>query len=127
MARFFAEKQFIEKIKKGEKIRFVDIEIIQQQVKDGNYLVKSHAIGHALKEGFQHQQMIEAVLNGKIIEKYADDERVPICGKAVLEKDVSIYLHIVCEYTDSVYIEFVTAYIPDELEWSNPPFKRRRK
>ncbi len=103
------------------------IEIIQQRVKDGNYLVKSHAFGHAIKEGFERRQMTEAVLNGKIIEEYANEERVLICGKARLEKDVSIYLHIVCEYADAVYIEFVTAYIPDELEWNNPPFKRRRK
>ena len=69
--------------------------------------------------------MIEALLNGKIIEEYTNEERVLICGRTALEKNVSIYLHIVCEYADAVYIEFVTAYIPDELEWSNPPFKRR--
>ena len=25
-----------------------------------------------------------------------------------------IYLHLMCEYADPVYVEFVTAYIPDE-------------
>ncbi len=104
----------------------MDIDIIQQRVKDGNYLVKSHAIRHALKEGFERRQMIETVLNGKIIEEYTDDKRILICGKAALEKNVSIYLHVVCEYSDEIYVEFVTAYIPDELEWDNPPFKRRR-
>jgi hypothetical protein len=71
--------------------------------------------------------MIEAVYDGKIIEEYLDDERVLICGKATLAKDVSTYLHVVCEHADPVYIEFVTAYIPDELEWGKPPFKRRKK
>jgi hypothetical protein len=105
----------------------VDIESIQKRVQDGNYLVKSHAIIHALKEGFERQHIVEAVLDGKIVEKYPDDERVLICGKARLAEDVSIYLHIVCEHADLVYIEFVTAYIPDELEWEKPPYKRRKK
>ena len=104
----------------------MDIENIRQRVQDGDYLIKSHAIIHALKEGFDRQQMIEAILNGKIIEEYPDDERVLICGRASLIKDVDIYLHVVCEYADEIYIEFVTAYIPDELEWNNPPFTRRR-
>ena len=70
--------------------------------------------------------MTEAVLNGKIIEEYPDDKRVLICGRASLIKDADIFLHIVCECANEIYVEFVTAYIPDELEWNNPPFKRRR-
>lgn len=104
----------------------MNIEIIRQRVKNGDYLVKSHAVIHALKEGFDQQQMIEAVLNGKIIEEYSDDKRVLICGKVSLTKSAVIYLHIVCESADEIYIDFVTAYIPDELEWKTPPFKRRR-
>ena len=29
------------------------------------------------------------------------------------------------EYVDPVYVEFVTAYIPDQREWESPPFQRR--
>ena len=87
----------------------MDIETIQKRVQDDHYLFKSHAIIHALKEGFERQHIIEAVLAEKIIEEYPDDERVLMCGKATLAKDVSIYLHIVCEHADPVYIEFVTA------------------
>ena len=105
----------------------MDIGTIQKRVQNGHYLVKSHAIIHALKEGFERQHIIEAVLDGKIIEEYPDSERVLICGNATLAEGVSIYLHIVCEHADPVYIEFVTAYIPDELEWEKPPFKRRKK
>jgi hypothetical protein len=92
----------------------MDIENIRRRVREGNYLVKIHAIVHALKEGFDQHQVVEAILNGKIIEEYPDDERVLICGRANLIKDFDIYLHVVCEYADEVYIEFVTAYIPDE-------------
>jgi hypothetical protein len=103
----------------------VDIEIIRQRVRDGHYLVKSHAVVHALKEGFDRQEMVEAVLGGTIIEDYADKQRTLICGRTSLSPTVDIYLHVVCEYADSVYIEFVTAYVPDQQEWESPPFRRR--
>jgi hypothetical protein len=48
---------------------------IQQCVRDGNYLVKSHAVIHALKEGFDRANMVEALLKGSIIEDYADANR----------------------------------------------------
>jgi hypothetical protein len=37
------------------------------------------------------------------------------------------YLHVVCEYADPVYVEFVTAYIPDQRDWESPPFRRRER
>jgi len=105
----------------------VDIEIIRQRVRDDQYLIKSHAVVHALKEGFDRQDMVEAVLGGKIIEDYANSERALICGRTNLSPNVDIYLHVVCEYADPVYVEFVTAYIPDEQEWESPPFRRRQR
>ncbi len=105
----------------------MDIGSIRDRVRNGNYLIKSHAVQHALKEGFERQQMVEAVLEGIIIEEYLDDQRVLICGKTMLSENLDIYLHIVCEYADPVYIEFVTAYIPDELEWESPPLRRRKR
>ncbi|HST53127.1 MAG TPA: hypothetical protein VLJ61_14050 [Pyrinomonadaceae bacterium] len=50
--------------------QMMNIDAIQKCVLDGNYLIKSHAIVHALKEGFERRQMVEAVLNGKVIEEY---------------------------------------------------------
>ena len=105
----------------------MDIQTIRRRIQAGNYLVKVHAIQHALKEGFEREHMVEAVLNGAIIEAYHEDQRVLICGRSVLSEDVPIYLHVVCEYADPVYIEFVTAYIPDENQWESPTFTRRRR
>ena len=106
---------------------FLILETIQQRVRDGNYLVKSHAVIHALKEGFDRTNMVEAVLNGSIIEDYAYAKRVLVCGKTLIMRATEIYMHIVCEYADPVYVEFVTAYIPDEQEWQSPPFRRRKQ
>ena len=103
----------------------MDLETIRQRVIDGNYLIKSHAVRHALKEGFERSHMVETILEGAIIEEYPDDQRSLICGKTTLGKTTEIYLHVVCEHADPVYVEFVTAYIPDEQEWENPPVRRR--
>ena len=105
----------------------VDIELIRERVRAGKYLVRSHAVVHALKEGFNRRQMVEAILNGKAVEEYPADQRVLICGKVTLEEGPLIYLHVVCEYADDVYVEFITAYIPDELSWEYPPFRRRKQ
>jgi len=105
----------------------VDIGIIRERVKADNYLAKAHAVQHALKEGFERQHMVEAVLNGKIIEEYPDDKRALVCGRATIAQNVIIYLHVVCEYADPIYIEFVTAYIPDEFQWEKPDFTRRKR
>lgn len=76
----------------------------------------------ALKEGFERKLIVEAVLNGRVIEGYEDSR---ICGTVKLSESVEIYLHVVCECGDSFYVEFVTAYIPDESQWEHPPYRRR--
>jgi len=53
--------------------------------------------------------MADAILNGKIIEEYPDERRILICGSINLVENLHIHLHIVCEYTDPVYIELITA------------------
>jgi len=103
----------------------VDIEAIRERIRQGHYLIKGHAVRHALKEGFERIHMVEAILEGVIIEEYPDDQRVLICGKTTLAKTTDIYLHVVCEYADVLHVEFLTAYIPDEQEWENPPVRRR--
>jgi hypothetical protein len=105
----------------------VDISIVQRCVRDGYYLVKSHAVQHALKEGFARRHMVEAVLGGAIIETYPDEQRALICGQTALTGGTTVYLHVVCEYADPVYVEFVTAYIPDDLQWEQPPIRRRKR
>ncbi|MGH7456601.1 MAG: DUF4258 domain-containing protein [bacterium] len=105
----------------------MDIKIIRERVRAGNYLAKGHAIQHALKEGFERKHMVEAVLNGRIIEEYPEDQRVLVCSRVNLLENIVIYLHVVCEYTDPVYVEFVTAYIPAEHLWERPNFTRRKR
>ncbi len=64
----------------------MDITIIRERVQAGHYLIRSHAVIHALKEGFERKDMVEAM-----------------------------------------YIEVITAYLPDPLLWENPPLRRRKR
>ena len=105
----------------------VDITLIRDRVRAGHYLIRSHAVMHALKEGFERKDMVEAILTGSIIEACPDDKRVLICGTTPLTEHVTLYLHIVCEHIDAVFIEIITAYIPDPLLWENPPLRRRKR
>ncbi len=61
----------------------MDIVTIRKRVEVGDYLVGSHAVLHALKEGFAREHMVEAVLHGTIIEEYPDVSRVLVCGKGL--------------------------------------------
>jgi len=105
----------------------MDIETIRKRVQNEDYLIRSHAVLHALKEGFASEDMVDAIMNGQIIEAYPEAKRALVCGHTNLDPQVKIYLHVVCEHTDPVYIEFVTAYIPDESLWEKPGFKRRKR
>ena len=105
----------------------MDIEFIRERVRVGTYLIKSHAVQHALKEGFERKHMVEAALDGAVIEEYPEAQRVLLSGKTSLSQSVDIYLHVVCEYADPIYVELVTAYIPDELEWEKPLFRKRKR
>jgi hypothetical protein len=105
----------------------MDIKDIHGKVHNGDYLIRSHVVHHALKEGFTRQDMVSAILNGQIIESYSNDKRVFVCGRTERTKTSATYLHIVFDYSDPVYIEFVTAYLSDEAQWERPDFKRRRR
>jgi hypothetical protein len=110
-----------------EQAQPMDIDRIRALVQDRAYLVKQDAILHAIKEGFNRDDMVAAILSGQIIEEYPERERVLICGPTSLSLATVIYLHVVCEYSDPNYVQFVSAYIPDELSWEWPPFRRKRR
>jgi len=103
----------------------VKIEHLRKRIKHGKYLVKSHAVQHALKEGFERRQMVEAVLNGEIIEVYPQVKRALICSQVMFPEGKEFYLHVVCEYASPVYVEIITAYIPDRSLWEEPPIWRK--
>ena len=105
----------------------MNIQTIRNRVSEGNYLTKPHAVQHALKEGFERKHIVEAILSGDIIEEYFDAQRVLICGQAFLDKSLKFICMLYVNTADPIYIEFVTAYIPDETQWVPPTFRHRRR
>jgi hypothetical protein len=99
---------------------------IRRLIELGKYSIRPHTIQHGLKEGFMMGHVIEAIMNGKEIERYLDRSRVLIYGRPLLTDHVRLDLHVVCNYSDPSEIDIVIAYIPDPEEWETP-FRRIKR
>lgn len=87
------------------------------------YAVTEHARIRLFERGITLDDVICCVANGEIIEQYEDDKPLPSClvlGMVIKGK----YIHIVVSHDDE-FIYLITAYYPDEQQWSND-FKTRR-
>ncbi len=100
---------------------------IQNCFKSEKVLYTNHAKDEMEKEEFgeiKEREVFEAVLNGKIIETYLEDEPCPSCliyGRTSENRP----LHIVCAYTmDSNVAIIITAYQPNPDIWID--FERRK-
>ncbi|HIE27026.1 TPA: DUF4258 domain-containing protein [Candidatus Poribacteria bacterium] len=60
--------------KMNETIAVIDIESIRHFIISESYSIKSHAARHIIEEGFTEENVVEAILNGKIIEEYPDEK-----------------------------------------------------
>lgn len=107
-------------------IRPLDIEEIRLLVQSACYSVRSHAVAHMFKEGFGEDQVVEAVMTGKVLEEYPKDYRCLIVGYPRLEGERTIPLHVVCDYHDPEWVDIVTAYIPQKPWWDTPIRRGRR-
>ena len=103
------------------------LEHIRRFVQEGKYRVKIHAVRHMMEEGFEEGHITEAVTMGKVLEHYADECRCLILGSFHWTSKSVSPLHIICDYSQSDRVEFVTAYIPQRPEWANPKQRRRKK
>ncbi|HEX7021239.1 MAG TPA: hypothetical protein VF171_00170 [Trueperaceae bacterium] len=83
-------------------------------VKEGRYRVGPHASKHAACEGFTEQDMVKAVLYGKELLRYLEDERMLVLGYICPSPNVKIPLHVVLDYAKPRWVDVVTAFIPDD-------------
>lgn len=68
----------------------MDFEIIKERVAAGNYFVGNHAFRHSLEEGFDTKLIVQAVLNGIVLEEYPEEKRVLVCGRVNLAEKIQI-------------------------------------
>jgi hypothetical protein len=78
------------------------------------------------KEGFGEDQVVEAVMTGRVLEEYPQDCRCLIVGYPHLEGERPIPLHVVCDYYDPEWVDIVTAYVPQKPWWDTPTRRGRR-
>lgn len=100
------------------------LENLRKLNKAEHYAITEHARIRLVEREITIDDIISGVANGEIIEQYENDKPLPSClilGFALNEK----YIHIVVSHDDE-FIYLITAYFPDEQQWTND-FKTRRK
>ena len=101
---------------------------IKESILNRNVKFTSHARGEMECEEFgeiDKGEVYEVVLNGEIIEEYADDKPYPSClifGKTSIKRPI----HAVCAYVeDEKLTVIITVYHPDPNGWVE--YRKRKK
>lgn len=82
--------------------------------REGSYRIGPHATKHALSEGFTENDILAAVLYGRELMRYVQDERLLVLGYISPSPSVQIPLHVVLEFSKPRWVDVVTAFIPVE-------------
>lgn len=94
------------------------IALIRQHVNVGSYRIRSHVVRHMIEEGFDENQLLEA-LTGKLqlLEEYSEEARCLVLGRFSFTSRTSSSLHIVCDLSNDEVLDIVTTYIPQGPWW----------
>ena len=99
------------------------IEAIVRLYKEKSVHWTSHILQRLRERGIGIDDVVNAITNGEIIEKYPSDYPSPSC--LVMGNNVAGQpLHVVCG-SNGEKLWFITAYFPDPVEWTDD-FKKRR-
>jgi len=99
----------------------MDITLIQQSVRFGDYFWRQHAVERSIERDIEETEVSEVILNGKIIEEYPDDKYGPSCliyGRTKRGRPI----HVQCSLPPEVWI--ITVYEPDPDQWVD--FSKRK-
>ena len=112
----------------GQEGRYkIDLNVLRRQVTDQNLALRPHAMHHAVKEGFTKDDMTHVVLQGILLETYAERSRCLLYADVTIE-GLRMPLHVVCEHGNpDAPVDFVTAYIPSQEEWETPTRRRKKR
>ena len=93
----------------------LDIKHIQLLCKDDTIKATQHFTDRLLKRSIEYDSIIQAIMNGEIIEYYPDDYPYP--SVLILGHDANLSpLHVVAGLSnDAVYL--ITAYYPSNDKW----------
>ncbi|MBI1927989.1 DUF4258 domain-containing protein [Candidatus Poribacteria bacterium] len=94
---------------------------IQDKIQKGEYRISDHATKRMLQRSIDRFEVMEAILNGEIIEEYPQDKYSPSCliyGKTKAGRD----LHVQVSLPPKVVV--ITRYEPDAEEWIDCRMRR---
>lgn len=94
------------------------IDWIKQSVRDETYRYSRHGDQERQNDNLTLVQVAQALLNGRIIEQYADDGRGASCLVAGFT-DNAIPIHVVCGCMGKTLV-IITVYIPTSPKFKNP-------
>ena len=95
----------------------MDIDDIKTHVRSNQYVYSLHAEVERKADGLTFAQVEEALLNGEILEQYADTGRGESC--LVLGFSGSIPVHAVCGWRGDK-IALITVYVPRPPKFIDP-------
>ena len=95
----------------------MDLGDIQEKIENGRFRLSLHAELEAETDNLNIAQIVEAILNGKILEQYDDTGRGHSCLIVGFTDEVPI--HIVCGMRDDNVI-IVTVYEPGPPKFLDP-------
>ena len=103
----------------------VKINLIQEAIVQGEYRFTLHALERCIERNISPNEIKEAILNGEIIEYYAQDKYGPsclICGIT----DKARFLHVLCSLKP---VGVITSYDPtlNSKAWDHNYTVRRKK
>ena len=101
----------------------INIDTIKNLVKNGKLRWTNHLVIRLLQRNITQSDIELALLNGEIIEQYANDYPFPSCLVYGINTKNEI-IHIVCG-SNGAELWLITAYFPDDTEWEDD--KRTRK
>ncbi len=101
---------------------------IQELVQARQYRIGLHAVRHMVEEGFDENQLLEA-MRGKlrIVEEYPEESRYLMLGYFHFTPKTISPLHLLCDLSKPNGVDIVTAYIPQRPWWINPTRRGREK
>ncbi len=101
---------------------------LQELVRARHYRIGLHAVRHMIEEGFDENQLLEAV-GGKlrIVEEYPEESRYLVLGYFHFTQTTISPLHVLCDLSRPDVVDIVTAYIPQRPWWSSPTRRGRER
>ena len=102
----------------------MDLQSIQETLHRGAYYWRQHAIQRSIERAITEEEVVEALMNGEIIEEYPEDKYGPSClilGRTQAGRP----LHVQCSLPPTVWN--ITLYEADPDEWIDLRTRQRRQ